>query len=68
MPEPVTVFKVGDVVQLKSGSPKMTIISVNDDAAYCNWFGEERTEGGKTYYTKACGGSYILAALKKEAN
>lgn len=33
---------VGDVVQLKSGGPKMTVVSIGDDygqmQAWCEWF------------------------------
>ena len=42
-------FKVGDVVVLKSGGPKMTIAAVKADRAICIWFNrredshEERT-------------------------
>ena len=36
-------FRVGDVVQLKSGGPRMTVTSVDNDAAgvptvWCTWF------------------------------
>jgi uncharacterized protein YodC (DUF2158 family) len=32
-------FKIGDTVQLKSGGPKMTIESIQDDGSYwCVWF------------------------------
>jgi uncharacterized protein YodC (DUF2158 family) len=47
-----TVFKEGDVVQLKSGGPKMTIkgigkygIVAKEDNALCEWFdGKKLTE------------------------
>lgn len=43
-------FKLGDVVQLKSGGPKMTIISVPESVAYnqygCSWFGGKKHERG----------------------
>ncbi len=31
-------FKLGDLVQLKSGGPKMTVNSKYDDTYYCVWF------------------------------
>jgi uncharacterized protein YodC (DUF2158 family) len=31
-------FNPGDVVELKSGSPKMTIAFVDDNHAFCNWY------------------------------
>ena len=40
-------FSVGDVVQLKSGGPKMTVTTIssgNRDDLYCKWF-----EGNKVY-------------------
>lgn len=41
-----TDFKVGDVVQLNSGGPPMTISSItNGDLLYCKWaIDEEQTE------------------------
>lgn len=34
-------FEVGDVVQLKSGGPKMTVVEVVIGmGAYCEWFDE----------------------------
>lgn len=35
-------FNPGDVVQLKSGGPSMTIESVNDGIALCVWFEKSR--------------------------
>lgn len=31
-------FKVGDVVQLKSGSMPMTVIAVKNNEIWCKWF------------------------------
>ena len=41
-------FKSGDVVQLKSGGPVMTVYSEGrDDVLICVWFdGTERKQGG----------------------
>ncbi len=33
------MFKVGDIVQLKSGGPKMTVSEIYKDGTYgCSWF------------------------------
>jgi uncharacterized protein YodC (DUF2158 family) len=44
-------FKVGDVVQLKSGGPDMTVAeasSVGDkDHVWCQWFGGRKLERGR---------------------
>ena len=40
-------IKVGDVVQLKSGGPKMTVASIDEKGrAWCSWFvnGENHRE------------------------
>ena len=31
-------FNVGDIVQLKSGGPKMTVNNVIGDTVFCAWF------------------------------
>jgi uncharacterized protein YodC (DUF2158 family) len=33
-------FKPGDVVQLKSGSPALTVIATHDDGVHCLWYAE----------------------------
>ena len=35
-------FKIGDVVMLKSGSPKMTVVSVDGREVWCQWFVDEK--------------------------
>ncbi len=43
----MAAFKVGDTVQLKSGSPTMTVIRVDDKGwAWCQWFDGNKTEKG----------------------
>jgi len=42
-------FKIGDVVRLKSGGPKMTVEEVDDsaDTVHCKWFvGGEKLKYG----------------------
>jgi len=45
-------FQVGDVVRLKSGSPKMTVTQVGEDAltgshsVWCAWFVSTKQETG----------------------
>jgi len=36
----MTTFTAGDIVRLKSGGPKMTILGIDDDDAVfaCKWF------------------------------
>ena len=52
-------FKVGDVVRLKSGGPKMTITAIGDhlgeQKAWCSWF-----DG-----TKELKGTFTIGALEK---
>jgi uncharacterized protein YodC (DUF2158 family) len=43
--ESFMTYKVGDVVLLKSGGPKMTVIAVHDDAmVYTSWFAGAKNE------------------------
>jgi uncharacterized protein YodC (DUF2158 family) len=37
-------FNVGDVVQLKSGGPAMTIQSITEGMAFCIWFDGKKKE------------------------
>ena len=40
-------YKTGDVVQLKSGGPKMTVKSSNvSGEIYCQWFAGSKLEAG----------------------
>jgi uncharacterized protein YodC (DUF2158 family) len=41
-------FKPGDVVQLKSGGPPMTIQAINGDSATCVWF--EKTKEHRSVF------------------
>jgi len=47
----MAMFKEGDVVQLKSGGPKMTVASVKEGevggAYYCKWFNGKKIESGR---------------------
>lgn len=36
------MFKVGDVVQLKSGGPAMVVISISTIAVECQFYNEKR--------------------------
>jgi uncharacterized protein YodC (DUF2158 family) len=46
-------FKVGDIVQLKSGGPKMTVVEIAEDRygvgdikIWCTWFAGAKNERG----------------------
>jgi uncharacterized protein YodC (DUF2158 family) len=40
-------FKEGDVVQLKSGGPKMTVKTMHTDGdVYCQWFSGSKLQDG----------------------
>ena len=44
-------FAVGDVVRLKSGGPRMTVLSANGEDVQCVWFeGSTRVQG---HFTQA---------------
>ena len=40
-------MKVGDVVALKSGGPRMVIQEINDNLAYTVWFKNETKQKGE---------------------
>ena len=43
-------FKLGDLVQLKSGGPVMTVTSLKDaGAVYCCWFGPDEKKRGDSF-------------------
>lgn len=39
-------FKPGDVVQLNSGGPRMTVSEVDERRVYCEWFIEGEVKRG----------------------
>ena len=39
-------FVIGDVVQLRSGGPEMTVERVRVDKVYCIWFSDNKEEHG----------------------
>lgn len=46
-------FKVGDIVQLKSGGPKMTVVQVASAVnVYCAWFAGAKHERAN-FHTEA---------------
>jgi uncharacterized protein YodC (DUF2158 family) len=49
----MSAFKVGDVVELKSGGPKMTVARLDgDNKIWCNWFGDDGKLVGKTFFAE----------------
>lgn len=40
-------FDVGDVVELKSGGPEMTVQSKDGDHVWAQWFGGRKLERGR---------------------
>lgn len=48
-------FKPGDIVELKSGGPDMTISSIENGSVFCQWFDSKSEPQGR---------SYTLAVLK----
>lgn len=37
-------IKIGDIVQLKSGGPKMTVILITGDTVHTSWFAGQKNE------------------------
>jgi uncharacterized protein YodC (DUF2158 family) len=42
----MTAFKSGDVVQLRSGGPKMTVASINGPKVVTTWFVSNKLQRG----------------------
>ena len=40
-------LKVGDVVQLKSGGPLMTVRAIEENSVFCVWFDGKDTKSGR---------------------
>ena len=49
------ILKVGDVVELKSGGPAMTVFSIDDALVYAVWYDEDQ------YHTE----TFYAATLRK---
>ena len=56
-------FSPGDIVQLKSGGPLMTVTSVTADRVDCMWFSKEGTPSGYTFVSAALA-PYIAAGVE----
>ncbi|SEI92541.1 YodC family protein [Frateuria terrea] len=46
-------FKIGDVVQLKSGGPAMTITAVGPTTLTCEWFDQSEMPHSKVFVHNA---------------
>lgn len=59
-------FKPGDVVQLKSGGPIMTVKFLDEDGdIYCEWFDKkEELKGSRFTVHQLTMGSYGFSGLK----
>ncbi|MCA0399386.1 MAG: YodC family protein [Proteobacteria bacterium] len=48
------MFKIGDVVQMKSGGPAMSVVSTTDEKAECLWFAEGSETFQRDTFPMAC--------------
>lgn len=56
-------FKVGDVVELRSGGPLMTVVATGDNQIRCCWFG---TDPAGSHYPHATFDTFPSDALKEK--
>ena len=54
-------FEAGDIVELKSGGPQMTVASMKHDRAFCVWF--NRREGCHEEQS----GEFLVVTLQRAA-
>lgn len=59
-------IRVGDVVELASGSCAMTVSSIKEGIAHCVWFDlYPASDGFMQYSTEAYRGTFAIQALRK---
>ena len=51
-------LKIGDVVELRSGGPKMTVAAVKADRAFCVWFNR------RDHYHEEKRGEFLIETLQ----
>jgi uncharacterized protein YodC (DUF2158 family) len=43
-------IKAGDIVMLKSGGPSMTVVFIEGEEAYCQWFDAKKEHQDRRFY------------------
>jgi uncharacterized protein YodC (DUF2158 family) len=63
-------FQVGDVVQLKSGGPRMTVERIDQEIVYCSWFpqGDIRRTEAFNVETLRTAGSAVGVRVRTESS
>jgi len=52
-------FEAGDIVELKSGGPKMTIAALKQERAFCIWFNQRED------FHEEKSGEFLIVTLKR---